>query len=200
MKLQKKVEIFSQKKKTQSKKKQKISIVTIVYNDQDNIERTIKNVISQKYSNKEYIIVITPSNDRTFEKVLKYRKNIDKIVICKKKGIFTNMNVGISYADGEYINFMNSGDYFFNSNTIQNIFKKKQFSDVIYGDCQMYYNNFQRNIKSKEIKNFSKEMIFSHQSAFVKTKLHKKYKFNTNYELSSDYDFFSKLFKKKKKI
>ena len=198
--LRKNVKIISLKKPIKKKKNQKITIVTVVFNDEKNIGKTIENILSQKYKNIEYIIVVTPSEDKTINKILKYKSKIDKIIICKKRGIFTNMNVGAHYSTGKYINFMNSGDYFFDKKTIENIFKKKQNYDVIYGDCQMYYGSFLRFIKSKKIKYFDSEMIFSHQSAFVKTSMQKKYKFNIKYKLSADYDFFLKLLKQKKRF
>ena len=111
------------------------------------------NVVNASVKNNiEYIIVITPSKDKTLDKVLKYKGKIDKIIICKKRGIFTNMNVGSYYATGKYINFMNSGDFFFRKRTIEHIFKKTQTHDVIYGDCMMYYESFLRIIKSKQTK------------------------------------------------
>ena len=100
--------VFSSNNQKFDKNKQLISIITVVYNDQENIEKTILNVLGQKYKNIEYIIVYTPSNDETFEKIKKYKRQISKIIICKKRGIFFNMNIGANLARGDYINFMNS--------------------------------------------------------------------------------------------
>ena len=69
---------------------------------------------------------------------------------------------------------MNSGDYFYNKYTIRDVFKKRTYSDVIYGNCQAYYKDFKINILSKKIKNLKDGMIFSHQSCFVRTKIQKK--------------------------
>ena len=71
----KKISIFSSSNKKKLKKnKTLISIVTIVYNDEKNIEKTIKSVLNQKYPFIEYIVVYTPSEDRTFEIIKKYKK------------------------------------------------------------------------------------------------------------------------------
>ncbi len=197
----KKIKIFSSNNKKKLKKnKNLISVVTIVYNDEKHIEKTIKSVLQQKYPLIEYIVVITPSNDRTFEIVKKYKKKIDKIIISKKRGIFLAMNIGTWFAKGKYINFMNSGDYFLNSNTVNKIFKKKQSADVLYGDCIIYYDNYLRKIKSKNIDYIKKELPFSHQSSFVKTKIQKKYSFNLKHGQSADYDFFLRIFMEKKKF
>ena len=84
----------------------KITVITIVYNSEETIERTIKSVLSQSYSNLEYIIVYTPSQDKTFDIIKKYKTKIDKVILCEKRGIYLNMNVAIKSASGKYINFM----------------------------------------------------------------------------------------------
>ena len=197
----KKIRIFSSNNKKKFKKNNKlISIITIVYNDEKNIEKTINSVLKQKYSYIEYIIVIRPSQDRTFEIIKKYKNKIDKIIIYEEKGIYQAMNIGIFLARGKYINFMNSGDYFTNSNTVYKLFNKKQTADVIYGDCIIYYDDYFRKIKCNEINTIVKELPFSHQSSFVRTSLQKKHKFNLKHVQSADYDFFLKLFLMKKKF
>ncbi len=197
----KKIRIFSSNNNKILKRNNKlISVITIVYNDEKNIEKTIKSVLKQKYSYIEYIIVIRPSQDRTFEIVKKYKNKINKIIIYKEKGIYQAMNIGLYLARGKYINFMNSGDYFTNPNTVYKLFKKKQTADVIYGDCIIYYDNYFRKIKCSEINTIVKELPFSHQSTFVRTSLQKKYKFNLKHVQSADYDFFLKLFLMKKKF
>ena len=123
----KKISIFSSSNKKKLKKnKTLISIVTIVYNDEKNIEKTIKSVLNQKYPFIEYIVVYTPSEDKTFEIIKKYKKEIDKIIDSEKKGIFLAMNIGTFFAKGKYLNFMNSGDYFTSSNTVYKLFNKNQ--------------------------------------------------------------------------
>jgi len=197
----KKISIFSSSNKKKLKKnKTLISIVTIVYNDEKNIEKTIKSVLNQKYPFIEYIVVYTPSEDRTFEIIKKYKKKIDKIIVCEKRGIFLAMNIGTFFAKGKYLNFMNSGDYFTSSNTVYKLFNKNQNVDVIYGDCIIYYDNYLRKIKCNEINTIYKELPFSHQSSFVRTNLQKKYKFNLKHGQSADYDFFLNMFLQKKKF
>ena len=197
----KKISIFSSSNKKKLKKnKTLISIVTIVYNDEKNIEKTIKSVLNQKYPFIEYIVVYTPSKDRTFEIIKKYKKKIDKIIVSEKRGIFLAMNIGTFFANGKYLNFMNSGDYFTSSDTVYKLFNKNQNVDVIYGDCIIYYDDYFRKIKCNEINTIYKELPFSHQSSFVRTNLQKKYKFNLKHGQSADYDFFLNIFLQKKKF
>lgn len=176
----------------------KITIITVVYNGEETLEKTIKNVFNQDYKNIEYIIVYTPSNDKTFDVIKKYENKIDKILINFDIGIYQSMNLGIKFATGKYINFMNSGDFFYKKKIISNLFKLRQKADVIYGDCKVKYPNFTRTIKSCSPGDIKYKMFFSHQSCFVKSSIQKKISFNVKYNLAADYDFFCKLIKLKK--
>ena len=176
---------------------QKITIVTVVYNAEDFIEKTIKNVLNQNYPNLEYIIVYTPSHDKTFQIIKKYESKVDKILINNVLGIYQSMNLGAKFATGEYINYMNAGDFFYNKNTIRSIFNQKQHADVLYGHCKILYNNFSRFVQVSNLSNLINEMSFSHQSCFTKTKLQKKFGFQTKYYLSADHDLYLKLYLKK---
>ena len=49
--------------------------------------------------------------------------------------------------------FLHSCLHFYNKYTIRDVFKKRTYSDVIYGNCQAYYKDFKRNILSEKIKN-----------------------------------------------
>lgn len=190
--------IYSKNKFRKSIKLQKISVITVVYNGEKTLEKTIKNVLNQDYRNLEYIIVYTPSIDSTFDIIKKYENKIDKILFNYDLGIYQSMNLGTKFASGTYVNFMNSGDSFFKKNTISNVFNFKHNSDVIYGDCQIKYPDFVRTIKATKINDIYSKMFFSHQSCFVKTSIQKKIGFNVNYDLAADYYFFCKLVKSKK--
>ena len=75
--------------------------------------KTIRNVIKQSYKNLEYIVVYTPSKDKTWDIIMKYSDKIDKIVMNSKVGIYQAFNAGLKRASGDWINYMNAGDYFF---------------------------------------------------------------------------------------
>ena len=110
-----------------------------MYNDEKNIERTIKNILTQNYKNFEYIVLYTPSKDNTLKIIKKYQNKIDKVIIGYKRGIYENMNLATKFAEGEYINFMNCGDYFENNKIISNIFKINNNAEVIYMVIVKYY-------------------------------------------------------------
>lgn len=88
----------------------KISIVTISYNCEREIEETILSVINQKYENKEYLIIDGASNDGTMNVVNKYRDKIEVVISEPDKGRSDAFNKGIAHATGDYIVMINAGD------------------------------------------------------------------------------------------
>ena len=87
-----------------------ISIITVVLNDKDNIEKTILSVLNQNYKNIQYIIIDGGSSDGTIDIIKKYEKNIGFWVSEKDKGIYDAFNKGLKHTNGDLIGFTNSGD------------------------------------------------------------------------------------------
>lgn len=89
-----------------------VSIITVVYNDVETIERTIESVINQSYSNIEYIIVDGGSTDGTIDVIKRHSNEIDSIVSEEDEGIYDAMNKGIKMSSGELIGMINSDDWY----------------------------------------------------------------------------------------
>ena len=87
-----------------------ISIITVVLNDEKNIENTIRSVIDQEYKNIQYILVDGGSTDLTLEIIKKYKDFISVLVSEKDQGIYDAFNKGLKLAKGDLIGFVNSGD------------------------------------------------------------------------------------------
>ena len=104
-------------KKKSSKKNRFITVVTVVLNGEKDFERTILSVINQSYKNIEYIVIDGGSTDGTLDIIERYKDKIDYVIIEKDRGIYDAMNKGINIASGDWINFMNSGDIFYDKNT-----------------------------------------------------------------------------------
>lgn len=100
----------------------RLSVVTIVYNNVRDIERTIQSVINQTYSNIEYVIVDGLSNDGTLQVIDQYKSQITKFISEKDEGIYDAMNKGLALATGDYVIFMNSGDEFYDNETVAAVF------------------------------------------------------------------------------
>ena len=98
-----------------------ISIITITYNEEKYLEKTIQSVINQNYKNFEYIVIDGNSTDNTVNIIKKYKNNIDCYINEKDSGIYDAMNKGINKANGRWINFMNGGDTFANNSVLKNL-------------------------------------------------------------------------------
>lgn len=171
-----------------------ISIVTVVYNGETYIRRTIESVLCQDFIDYEYIIVDGQSTDNTVTIAKEYEELFEgrmQIYSEKDKGIYDAMNKGIALATGEWIIFMNVGDGFYNQHVIAELVHRKVFnvSDLVYGDTIARYNIGNRLLKAGNLHNITKTMQFSHQSLFVKTTLLKEKMFSSEYKLAADYDF-----------
>ncbi|NEQ54788.1 MAG: glycosyltransferase [Leptolyngbya sp. SIO3F4] len=172
------------------------TIVTIVYNDKNGIEQTIQSVINQSFKDFEYIVIDGASNDGTVEIINKYKNEIDVFISEPDEGIYDAMNKGIKLSNGEWINFMNSGDFFFDDQVLTMLYEKKDNNfDAMYGSCKKVYDSgIEKVVKPLNINKLTKGMVFSHQSLFVKTSIHKARIFDDSFRLSADYDFIYYLF------
>lgn len=175
----------------------KLSIITIVLNDKQNIEKTILSVLSQGVE-VEYIIIDGGSTDGTLDIIKKYKDRIDVVVSEKDSGIYNAMNKAIDLVGGDWICFMNSGDMFYDSNVLKNVLPNFDDElDVVYGDWEVRYENKKRVLKAdKNIENIWKGMIFSHQSCLVRKEILLKNPFNINSSIAADFELFYSLFKK----
>lgn len=170
-----------------------ITVITVVFNGEEHLQETILSVINQTYVNVEYIIIDGGSTDGTLDIIRKYEGTIDYWVSEKDAGIYDAMNKGIALATGEWVNFMNCGDVFYEKVSIKNIFREPGLAlfDVIYGNHQVVYpSGLRRHAASGSIENIYRGSQFSHQASFVNTLRHKKTKFNICEKLVADFDFF----------
>ena len=180
-------------------KKKLLSIITVVKNDVNNIETTIKSILSQKYKKIEYIIIDGKSSDGTVPLIKRYQKKIDKIVIAKDKGIYDAMNKGIKIASGEYIGFCNSGDIL-KKNSINIICKFLDHqTDVLFATVKRnYIGSFiiKSGYNLKRLK-YNFDFATSHSTGFyLKKKIHNKIGlYNPQFKCSADYDLYLRLFK-----
>ncbi|QUX93718.1 glycosyltransferase [Marinomonas sp. A3A] len=180
-----------------------ITVVTVVYNGESLLEETILSVINQTYDNVEYIIIDGGSSDGTLDIIRKYQHAIDYWVSEKDSGIYDAMNKGIDLATGDWINFMNSGDCFYSSTILSEIFSNLSSQDeiVIYGNRQVIYPSGRaRLVKAGLINNLWKGSQFCHQASFTKVQYHKMNIFDINIKIVADFDFFYRAWKNDEKF
>ena len=175
----------------------KLSVITIVYNNVKDIERTMLSVLNQTYPNIEYIVIDGASNDGTLEKVKQYASRLSLLISEPDKGIYDAMNKGLSVATGDYVLFMNSGDELYAPDTVADVFDTAASADIYYGETEMYDENWkslgQRRHCSPETfswESFKYGMSISHQAIYIKRSLVSP--FDLSYKYSSDIDWIIK--------
>jgi len=182
-----------------------LSVITVVYNNAADIERTLLSVINQTYPNIEYIVIDGASTDGTLQIIEKYTNKIAKLISEPDKGIYDAMNKGLALATGDYVIFMNSADEFYSAETVANVFAAAPDADIYYGETEMIGPNNeslgQRRHKTPENftwLDFKYGMSISHQAIYIKRSLVKSY--DPKYQLSADIDWILYAAKKAKTV
>jgi glycosyltransferase involved in cell wall biosynthesis len=183
--------------KNSAQKKPLISIITIVYNGEKTIERTIRSVLNQTYNDIEYIIIDGNSNDATLDVLKKYSNKIDYWVSEKDNGISDAFNKGIKLATGELIGFINADDWYETDACaiIASCYNEK--IDVYVGDCMYLFPNGERKLFKAKIDKLKKYMSVSHPSCFIRKDCYSGHgDYSLDYPLAMDYDLLLRLYTK----
>ena len=182
----------------------KISIITVSFNSEKTILKTINSVKNQSYKNIEHIFIDGCSTDNTINIV---KKNIDKdssILLSEKdNGIYSAMNKGIKLATGEIIFILNSDDIFYSNLVVEdilNIFANDKKLDLLYGNIVVTKNDqIIRMWRSEKFKEgiFLKGWSPAHPSFVVKKNVYEKYGlFNLEYKYASDIEIMYRFLEK----
>lgn len=172
----------------------KISVITVAFNAEKHIGRTIESVIGQSYEHVEYIIIDGKSTDSTLEVIAAY-KGVDQLISEADSGLYDAMNKGLKLATGDYVWFLNSGDQVFCADTMEKMVAGlKGMPDIIYGGT-MIIDEQEKEIGDRRLKppdklswrSFRQGMVVCHQSIIVKRELAPQY--NVEYRLSADIDW-----------
>lgn len=150
-----------------------LSIITINYNNRDGLKKTINSVLAQTWTDYEWIVVDGGSTDGSRELIEQYQEHMAYWCSEPDKGVYNAMNKGIAQAKGEYMNFMNSGDTFYETETLQKVFAERRTADVLYGDWMQIYKDhtsLQHFPSPVEIYGLWCKNI-CHQAMFIKSRL-----------------------------
>lgn len=172
----------------------KVSVITVCYNAEKTIENTIKSVVSQTYSDIEYIVIDGKSIDSTVEVIRKYMDNVSYLISEEDTGIYNAMNKGIKASTGEILYFLNANDYLFDENVIKDVVKyfNKIKTNIVFGDISF----IKENGEEKELRSFAlADKLFltseniCHQGIFYKKEVFGFCGlYAENYKLFADYD------------
>lgn len=188
-----------------------ITVVTVCYNERPKIKKTVESVIHQTYSDIEYLIIDGGSTDGTLDIIKQYAKADGRIKIISEKddGIYNAMNKAIAMAQGDYINFMNVGDSFVDSEVVKKVARelKGRKPDIWCGRAYIFEKGSKRGrisrkegIYGKSLYEVAKGDWAYHQAVFAKADSIRQYYFNEKYKIAADYDWFVHNMRDKRKI
>ncbi len=179
----------------------KVSIITVVFNGEDTIERTIKSVLKQTYPEIEYIIIDGQSTDQTMQIVKQYQKQISQIVSEPDQGIYDAMNKGLDLASGDVIYFLNADDFLIDQQAVEKVvdlFEERQVQ-VVSSDIKIADQTNELLYISKRDytqANFRQGKKIVHQALFVDNQAFEQVgNFNTDFSLAADFDLECRLTK-----
>lgn len=115
----------------------KLSIITVNRNNTEGLRKTIESVVSQTYTDFEYIIIDGASTDGSVDIIKEYADRITYWVSEPDNGIYNAMNKGILKAKGEYLQFLNSGDWLVDEGVLQTMIKYTDDVDILIGNIYL---------------------------------------------------------------
>ena len=166
-----------------------LSIITINYNNREGLQRTIDSVVSQTFTDYEWIVIDGDSTDGSRELIEQYADHFAYWCSEPDKGIYNAMNKGISHAKGMWLQFLNSGDWLYENTTLEKVFAKEHEADVLYGDAIIVYkNNYQlpTHFPEKISLSYIIGHPLRHQATFYKDSIFHNNKYDESYKIISD--------------
>ena len=188
----------------------RISIVTITYNAQRSLQRTLDSVRAQTYPHIEHLIVDGASTDDTLAIALSYQNQSPHHVIIGSepdRGLYDAMNKGLQQATGDYIVFLNAGDTLHAPDTIETVVTAVTASAsplpaVVYGDTaitdadgRFLHLRTHRPPEQLTWRSFRQGMLVCHQAFYARLDLARQFPYNLAYRHSSDVDWCIRIMK-----
>lgn len=175
-----------------------LSVITVVLNCVQTIEKTIKSVVNQEIEGIEYIVIDGGSTDGTLDIIKKYSDRIAYWVSEPDKGIYDAMNKGIMRATGEWVSFINANDWYEQDifSRLASYMKEGSF-DLLYGKVNKFFDNkrdgyigIYQKTNQEEIHG---ENLYCHQGLFIKRTMFDLIGlYDCKYKILADYDWILK--------
>ena len=188
----------------------KISIITISYNNCTELKYAIESVLSQSYSDIEYIIIDGLSSDGTQAMINFYGDHIDTFISEPDKGIYDALNKGVRLATGDLIGFLHSDDIYAHENVLKQVVDTASLvkSEALYGDL-LYVNKQDTSIVTRHWKSgeYNKSLLKRgwmppHPTLFLSPAIYEKARmpngeyFDSSLSIAADYDFMMRILNK----
>lgn len=176
-----------------------ISIITINYDNLDGLEKTIASVMSQTWRDFEWIIIDGGSQDGSKEVIEALASNPEANVTywCSEpdKGVYNAQNKGIQHAKGEYMSFLNSGDTYYDENTLSKVWSMPHTYDVVYGDWLWCYPDHEVLADCPHKANMATFYVSNicHQAMFIKSSILQEEGYDESFRIYADWARWMKL-------
>lgn len=151
-----------------------LTVITVTLNRASCLDKTLASILQQTYNNVEVIVIDGGAEDETLDVLRKYEKSIDYWVSEPDTGIYQAMNKGVVLARGEWLNFMNAGDFFYDRESLNFLMGgpiAANDRDVVYGNAAIRSHDehlVESKITPVEKQAKCKLRRFYHQSMLIK--------------------------------
>jgi len=180
----------------------KISVITVVFNNVSQIRETIESFLSQTWEEKELIVIDGGSSDGTVDVIREYSGSVAYWCSEPDGGIYDAMNKGIGHASGEWINILNSGDVYCSADSLR-LFVEASIAadaDVVYGDAVADDGEKYDYVQSdSDISGLEREAIFRHGCCLFKSEVHRRFLYDVGksgyYGFALDYDAIYRMYR-----
>lgn len=177
-----------------------ITVITVCYNAEREIEKTLQSVLNQTVTGFEYLVIDGLSKDKTGEIANAYmdsfsKKGINyKVSSAKDNGIYNAMNKGAKMASRNWLIYLNAGDYFANERVLESV-NKYYFDDydIVYGDSIEELDTpsrLRKIMKARPLEMIKNGMVFCHQSTFIRKEKLLELPYDETYRIAGDFNFF----------
>jgi glycosyltransferase involved in cell wall biosynthesis len=176
----------------------KLSIITINLNNKSGLQKTMESVFAQTFTDYEYIIIDGGSADGSKEWIEKHQNKFVYQVSEKDKGIYHAMNKGILKASGEYLLFLNSGDYLVAETVLESMLEQGTESvDLLFGNLERTFPDGRTDVVKMPDEltvDFMLNKVLCHPITFIKKRLFIDYGlYNESLTIIGDWAFFLKV-------
>ena len=185
-------------------KKPLISIIMNCYNGEKYLKKSLQSIISQTYKNWELIFFDNKSNDESKKILFSFK---DKRIKYFKSDFFVSLyqgrNLAIKKTKGDFIAFLDTDDWWTKDKLSQQVslFNRNNQIKFIYSNLYIYDQKFkikklysQSKLPSGMVtKNLMNKYFVGILTVLIHKSIFYKNKFNNNYNIIGDFDFFIRL-------
>jgi len=192
----------------------RVTYVTITFNAEKVLQRTLDSVLNQDYTEIVHLIIDGASTDGTLQLVNDYilqsnaAGNGHRVQVTSEpdEGIYDAMNKGLRSLDGDYVCFLNAGDFLPAADITSRIAGKAESATplpaVLYGDTDIVddegrFLHHRRLAPPEQLswKSFRQGMLVCHQAFYARTDFAIATPYDCRYRYSADVDWCIRVMK-----